>query len=98
LEFLSIPAKSGYLEKDLETCIIQKLQQFLLQLGEGFSFVAQQKRISIDDENFYIDLIFYNYILKCFVDRLEARQTSTSGLRANRFLCALVLGKYERRE
>jgi predicted nuclease of restriction endonuclease-like (RecB) superfamily len=67
LEFLDIPANSGYLEKDLENGIIQKLQQFLLELGKGFSFVAQQKRISAEEENFYIDLVFYNYILKCFV-------------------------------
>lgn len=67
LEFLNIPANSGYLEKDLESGIIQKLQQFLLELGKGFSFVAQQKRISAGEDHFYIDLVFYNYILKCFV-------------------------------
>lgn len=67
LEFLDIPASSGYLEKDLENGIIQKLQHFLLELGKGFSFVAQQKRISADEDNFYVDLVFYNYILKCFV-------------------------------
>jgi len=55
------------LEKDLESAIIQKLQQFLLELGKGFSFVAQQKRISAEEEHFYVDLVFYNYILKCFV-------------------------------
>jgi predicted nuclease of restriction endonuclease-like (RecB) superfamily len=67
LEFLDIPANSGYLEKDLEKGIINKLQHFLLELGKGFSFVAQQKRISAEEDNFYIDLVFYNYILKCFV-------------------------------
>jgi predicted nuclease of restriction endonuclease-like (RecB) superfamily len=67
LEFLDIPANSGYLEKDLESGIIQKLQHFLLELGKGFSFVAQQKRISAGEDHFYIDLVFYNYILKCFV-------------------------------
>ncbi len=67
LEFLDIPANSGYLEKDLEKGIIQKLQHFLLELGRGFSFVAQQKRISAEEDNFYVDLVFYNYILKCFV-------------------------------
>lgn len=67
MEFLNIPANSGYLEKDLENGIIQKLQHFLLELGKGFSFVAQQKRISAKEDNFYIDLVFYNYILKCFV-------------------------------
>lgn len=67
LEFLDIAANSGYLEKDLESGIIQKLQHFLLELGKGFSFVAQQKRISAGEDHFYIDLVFYNYILKCFV-------------------------------
>lgn len=67
LEFLALPSGSGFLEKDLESAIMQKLQQFLLELGKGFSFVAQQKRISAGDEHFYVDLVFYNYILKCFV-------------------------------
>jgi predicted nuclease of restriction endonuclease-like (RecB) superfamily len=67
LEFLALPSGSGFLERDLEAAIIQKLQQFLLELGKGFSFVAQQKRISAGDEHFYVDLVFYNYILKCFV-------------------------------
>jgi len=67
LEFLDIPANSGYLEKDVENGIINKLQHFLLELGKGFSFVAQQKRISAENDHFYVDLVFYNYILKCFV-------------------------------
>ena len=67
LEFLNLPSGSGFLERDLEAAIVQKLQQFLLELGKGFSFVAQQKRISAEDEHFYVDLVFYNYILKCFV-------------------------------
>lgn len=67
LEFLNLPSDSGFLEKDIEKAIIQKLQQFMLEMGKGFSFVAQQKRISAEDEHFYVDLVFYNYILKCFV-------------------------------
>ncbi len=67
LEFLNIPSDSGYLEKDIENAIIQKLQEFMLEMGKGFSFVAQQKRISAEDDHFYVDLVFYNYILKCFV-------------------------------
>ncbi|MEO6134996.1 MAG: PDDEXK nuclease domain-containing protein [Ginsengibacter sp.] len=67
LEFLNLPSGSGFLEKDIEKAIIQKLQQFMLEMGKGFSFVAQQKRISAEDEHFYVDLVFYNYILKCFV-------------------------------
>lgn len=58
LEFLNLPSGAGFLEKDLEAAIIQKLQQFLLELGKGFSFVAQQKRISAGDEHFYVDLVF----------------------------------------
>lgn len=67
LEFLNLPSGTRFLERDLESAIIQKLQQFLLELGKGFSFVAQQKRISAEDDHFYVDLVFYNYILKCFV-------------------------------
>ncbi len=67
LEFLNLPSNSGFLEKDIENGLIEKLQQFLLELGKGFSFVAQQKRISAEEEHFYVDLVFYNYILKCFV-------------------------------
>lgn len=67
LEFLNLPSDTGFLEKDIESGIIQKLQAFLLELGKGFSFVGQQKRISAEEDNFYVDLVFYNYILKCFV-------------------------------
>ncbi len=67
LEFLDLDEKSIYRESDLEQELIDKLHEFLLELGKGFSFVARQKRIITDDEDFYIDLVFYNYILKCFV-------------------------------
>ena len=67
LEFLNLPANEHYYETDLEQALIEHLQKFLLELGRGFSFVARQKRFSIDGQNFYIDLVFYNYILKCFV-------------------------------
>ena len=56
-----------YLETDLEQGLIDKLHNFLLELGKGFSFVARQKRITVEDDHYYIDLVFYNYILKCFV-------------------------------
>ena len=64
LEFLGLRAEPGFYEKDLESALISNLQKFLLELGRGFSFVARQKRISFDTENFFIDLVFYNYILK----------------------------------
>ena len=67
LEFLQIPASSSYLERDLEQALIDKLRQFLLELGKGFSFVGRQFRISTETSEFYIDLVFYHYILKCFV-------------------------------
>ncbi len=66
-EFLDIADKNSYLEKTLEQSLTDKLQNFLLELGKGFAFVARQKRISIDGNHYYIDLVFYNYILKCFV-------------------------------
>lgn len=67
LEFLDIPDVHPFREADLEQAIIDKLQAFLLELGKGFAFVARQKRISTETKDFYIDLVFYNYILKCFV-------------------------------
>lgn len=67
LEFLDLPENPHFYEKDLEQAIIDHLQKFLLELGRGFSFVARQKKITFDGRHFYIDLVFYNYILKCFV-------------------------------
>jgi len=67
LEFLNIATKNKYLEKELEQALIDKLQDFLLELGKGFSFVARQQRISMDNDNFFVDLVFYNFLLKCFV-------------------------------
>lgn len=67
LEFLDLPANEHYYESELEQALIDHLQKFLLELGRGFSFVARQKHINVDGRHFYIDLVFYNYILKCFV-------------------------------
>lgn len=67
LEFLDLPANEHFYESNLEDALIEHLQKFLLELGRGFSFVARQKHFCVDGEHFYIDLVFYNYILKCFV-------------------------------
>jgi predicted nuclease of restriction endonuclease-like (RecB) superfamily len=67
LEFLDLKESRNFLEKDLEHALIDKLQAFLLELGKGFSFVARQRRITVDGDHYYIDLVFYNYVLKCFV-------------------------------
>lgn len=67
LEFLGLPDTPSLHESDLEQAIIDNLQAFLLELGKGFSFVARQKQIRFDDDIFYIDLVFYNFILKCFL-------------------------------
>ena len=67
LEFLGLPEHSVYSESQLEQELIDKLEHFLLELGNGFTFVARQKRISFDDKHFWIDLVFYNRLLKCFV-------------------------------
>lgn len=64
LEFLDLPDSPSLHEKDLEQAIICNLQSFLLELGKGFSFVARQKHIRFDEDDFYIDLVFYNYLLK----------------------------------
>ncbi len=67
LEFAGLGEKSPVDEKDLETHLAARLKDFLLELGRGFSFVARQKRISVGEEHYHIDLVFYNYLLKCFV-------------------------------
>ena len=67
LEFLGLPGTGKLLESKLEGALMDKLQQFLLELGKGFAFVARQQRISTETQDFYIDLVFYNYLLKCFV-------------------------------
>jgi len=66
-EFLNIPEPVTASEKEIESALIANLQQFLLELGKGFSFVGRQFRISSETEHYYIDLVFYNYLLKCFV-------------------------------
>lgn len=89
LEFLGMPDVSRFRESELEQAIIDKLREFILELGRGFAFVARQQRISIETSEFYIDLVFYNYLLKCFVIidlkteslpiRTSARWTCMSG-------------------
>ncbi|GBU27407.1 hypothetical protein R84B8_00937 [Treponema sp. R8-4-B8] len=67
LEFLGLPANFGYIEAELEKAIIDHIQRFLLELGKGFAFVSRQQLIKTETAEFYIDLVFYNFILKCFV-------------------------------
>jgi predicted nuclease of restriction endonuclease-like (RecB) superfamily len=67
LEFLGLKQQADYYEKDLESALITNMQSFLLELGNGFSFVARQKRIQIEDDDFFVDLVFYNRLLRCFV-------------------------------
>lgn len=67
LEFLGLKREAAYYEKDLEAAIITHLQEFLLELGNGFSFVARQKRIHIEGDEFFADLVFYNRLMQCFV-------------------------------
>lgn len=67
LEFLDLPEQHHYSENDLETAIIDKLEHFLLELGKGFTFVARQFRMTIDEKHFKADLVFFNRLLKCFV-------------------------------
>ncbi|MGJ0318747.1 PDDEXK nuclease domain-containing protein [Aliarcobacter cryaerophilus] len=67
LEFVGLPELSSYSESELEQKLIDKLEHFLLELGKGFTFVARQKRITIDEKHFKVDLVFYNRLLKSFV-------------------------------
>ena len=67
LEFLGLKREAAYYEKDFESALITHLQEFLLELGNGFSFVARQKRLLLEDDEFFVDLVFYNRLLRCFV-------------------------------
>lgn len=67
LEFLGLDEKSGYSESDLETAIIDRLEHFLLELGKGYLFEARQKRFTFDEDHFFVDLVFYNRLLRCYV-------------------------------
>lgn len=66
-EFLGIAKDASYTESDLESALITHLQQFLMELGKGYAFVERQQHIVTDAGDYYIDLVFYNYLLKCFV-------------------------------
>jgi hypothetical protein len=67
LEFLGLNEKSEYSESDLERAIIDKIEHFLLELGKGFLFEARQKRFTFDEDHFFVDLVFYNRLLRCYV-------------------------------
>ncbi|MBK8481861.1 MAG: DUF1016 family protein [Proteobacteria bacterium] len=67
LEFLDLQERSAWLERDLEQAIIDRLESFLLELGKGFCFVARQRRLTLAGDHFYVDLVFYNRLLRCFV-------------------------------
>ncbi len=67
LEFLGMEEKAKYSETDLESAIIDKLQKFLLEMGKGYLFEARQKRFTLNEDNYYVDLVFYNRILRCYV-------------------------------
>jgi len=91
LEFLNLPSNTGYKEKDLETAIINNLQKFLLELGSGFTFVAQQQQIRTQTKDFFIDLVFYHFKLKCFVLLdLKLGELTPSGHRTNGYVCTHV--------
>ncbi len=66
-EFLGLAPNSDYAETDLETSIISNIQKLLMEMGKGYAFVARQQHIKTEKEDYFIDLVFYNYILKCFV-------------------------------
>ena len=66
-EFLGFKNEDSYLENDLESAILTHIRDFLMEMGKGFAFVARQQHIVTETEDYYIDLVFYNYLLKCFV-------------------------------
>jgi predicted nuclease of restriction endonuclease-like (RecB) superfamily len=96
LDFLEL--NDQYLEKDLEDAILREMEQFLLELGAGFSFIARQKRLQIDDDDFYIDLLFYNRKLKCLI-AIELKQGNfKADYKGQMELYLRWLDRYERQE
>ena len=88
-EFLGVPQDKSFVESDLEQAILANLQQFLMEMGKGYAFVARQQHIKTDLDDFYIDLVFYNYILKFFVlivssNPLRYQQSAESGTASQR--------------
>ena len=91
LEFLGLDEKAGYSESDLETAIIDRLEQFLLELGKGFLFEARQKRFTFDEDHFFVDLVFYNRLLRCYVIiDLKLGQAQPPGSGADADVCELL--------
>ena len=87
LEFLGLEREAAYYEKDFESAIITHLQHFLLELGQGFTFVARQKRILLEDDEFFADLVLYNRLLRCFT---ENGKTDSSGFGPVADVCQLL--------
>jgi len=83
LDFLDLPDSEALHEGDVERAILGKLSQFILELGKGFAFVARQKRLTFADEEFFVDLVFYNIVVKCFllIDLLCAAPHNATGHR-----------------
>ncbi|TCJ98538.1 putative nuclease of restriction endonuclease-like (RecB) superfamily [Volucribacter psittacicida] len=96
LDFLDL--NDRYLEKDLEDAILREIEQFLLELGAGFSFVARQKRIQIDQDDFYLDLLFYNRKLKCLVAIELKTEAFKAAHKSQMELYLAWLAKYEKEE
>jgi len=91
VEFIAATLCTPYNERKLEDALIVHLQSFLMELGKGFAFVARQQHIVTDTANFFIDLVFYNYNLKCFcVNRFKNESAYPCGHRANGYACSYV--------
>lgn len=91
LEFLELKREASYYERDLETAIITHLQEFLLELGNGFAFIARQKRIHIDGDDFFVDLVFYNRYIAMFRNhRNQNRKAKPSGYWSVANVCQLL--------
>lgn len=91
LEFTGLPELPIYSESKLEQRLIDELESFLLELGKGFTFVGRQQRITIDEDHYFVDLVFYNRLLRAFVlIDLKIGQLKTSGFRSDADVCSLL--------
>lgn len=86
LEFMGLPGNKGYTEQKIEQAIIDNMENFLLEMGKGFALVARQQLIRTTTEDYYVDLVFYNYILKCFV-LIDLKSTKSIIKMLDKWIC-----------
>lgn len=96
-EFLGVPENKPILESDLEKALVVQIEKFLLELGRGFMFVGTQQRVTLNNTHYYVDMVFYNKILRAYVlIELKTKKTDTRGCRSAQYVLKLLCGRSQR--